>query len=186
MVNPVRRMWVVLGLMLPMWPALASAQAAPFNPSVAVGQTVWVTSGDGRVTKGRVQSVMPAAVQLAAGRFQVSIAAADVRRIQVRDSWRDGAAKGLVAGALVGTGIDQLANDCTSQLPMSPTDCNSGVPSALVRDALIGGGVGAVIGAIWDAVKLETVFEGPAGGLAVQLRPIVSVAGKGVGVRLRW
>src|SRR5262245_20393252 len=84
-------------------PLPAAAQTRPAaDPTLRAGDIVWVTSA-GRTTKGRVSSVSPDAIVIAAGQ-PTTFKRADIQKIErkVPDSSRDGLGKGAAIGAVVG------------------------------------------------------------------------------------
>lgn len=177
-------------------PAEVAAQPALPGLPVAVGQKVWITSADGRVTKGKVLTLTPATIELGksdapTANFEV----ADVRRIQVADSVRNGVVIGAislgVAGLLAGSIVD--AGDTAGDAFGFLIESLLGLPPQPVRSshnyrtgALLGVVFGAALGYAIDDAKLKTVYQREDGGMSVSLRPLVAAAGKGVGVRVSW
>ena len=90
-------------------PALAAAQAPvtsfdQLNTRLKPGDTIWVTDGQGREVKGKVQALAPDAVMLK-GDGSRTLATGDVRVIRMREdnSLRSGALIGLGVGVVLGT-----------------------------------------------------------------------------------
>lgn len=177
-------MGVYRGFVLVLWsaamltlPAQAASQTRGTGLPIAIGQKVSITTADGTVTKGTIQTLTPASVVLANSKGVVSLAAADVTRIRVPDSPWDGAVKSALMSGLLGLAAGALASSASFEKP-DQTDY-------LLKGAGAGLAIGAVLGGVIDAIRMETVYERHA-GMSVSVRPIVSAAGKGVGVRLQW
>lgn len=160
------------------WPSLAASQTRGTDLPVAIGQKVSITTVDGKVTKGTIQTLTPASVVLADGNGVVSLAAAEVTRITVPDSPWDGAVKSSLMSGLLGMAAGVLASSASFEKPDQTDYLLKGAGAGLV--------IGAVFGGVFDALRAETVYERRDGGMSVSVRPIVSAAGKGVGVRVRW
>ena len=182
-------------------PTLAAAQSpgveAPgvFLP-IAVGQKVSVTTADGKIVKGQVLKLSPTTLDIGKGEVLTSsLETADVRRVQVTDSVKNGVIKGALglglAGLLVGSFVD--AGNAAGEIygsffvvllggepePVRPTH-------HYLTGAVAGVAIGALVGYALDAGNEMTIFERGKGGTSVAVRPIVSNAGKGVGVQVRW
>jgi hypothetical protein len=184
-----------------MRPSVAAAQLSTrelplaVEQKVAVGQKVTVITGDGRKTNGKVLSLTPTTMEISDGggihRFEI----ADVTRIQESDSTTNGIIKGAfwtgLTGFLVGTLADaaSAAGDVfggTFVLLLGGTPEPIKETNHGITGALIGIGAGALFGYAIDAGKERTLYEREGAGMSVAVRPIVSAAGKGVGLRIRW
>lgn len=156
-------------------PARAFAETAQATPPVTIGQKVSITVNDGRTIKGTVSQVKPAAVEMQ----EINIPMTDIDRIRVRDSVWDGVGKGASLGLLLGAVAGVAAG--------AKWDSNNDTSSS---DLVVGIGAGvasgAILGAALDALKTRTVYRRAATGTSIDVRPIVSASGWGVGVSVRW
>ena len=188
---------VVMALVVVMArPSLAAAQLSNRGLGIAPGQKVLITTGDGRTTKGQVISLSPATVEIGeAGVTSTSLAVADVQRVQETDSVTNGVIKGALtlglAGLIVG-GLSDASSALTNGFGNSLVLLLGGQPEPIKQSnhaltgAIAGVAVGSLLGYALDSAKMKTLYEREDGGLAVAVRPIVSAAGKGVGVSVRW
>jgi hypothetical protein len=169
-------------------PALSAAQTRGTALPLAVGQKVSITTADGGVTKGTVGRVTPASIVLTTAGGEVSLAAADITKIKVSDSVWDGAAKGAVSLGVLPTLV--AAFSCQHGGFIGPCRDGSLGNERSIKPILavaVGTfGLGALIGAGLDAVKTKTIYDRKTARPSVALRPIVSAAGKGLGVQVRW
>lgn len=180
-------------------PGAAFAQTLQTSLPLDVGQTVRVTSTDGKVTKGKITLLTPFSIILESpgkpSKDPASLAVADVRKIQLPDSVADGVAKGVLVGGLAGwlsgtvfdagaaigdafgTGLGLLFGG-----KVEPISRSSAAKTGTLLGVFFGGAVGYAI----DDGKMKTIYERGDDGLTVSVRPIASAAGKGVGVRVTW
>jgi hypothetical protein len=158
-------------------PAAVAAQTLQISLPVSVGQKLKITVNDGRIVEGTVSELAPGSITLGGTR----IPANDIQRVQERDSVGDGAGKGALIlgllGALVGIAGDSLADSLGG---------SSSNGSGFLAGTAVGLAAGAAIGAGFDAAHQKTIYKRRDAGVSVGLRPIVSSAGKGVGVQVRW
>ena len=124
-------------------PAAAQAPVTSFdqlNTRLKPGDTVWVTDGQGREVKGRINSLAPDSLGVDAGGFR-TFSAGDVTMIHLRegDSLANGALIGLAVGG-VGTGLACLAS------------ADGRDEGWCVLAALVYGGIGTGIGVGIDAL----------------------------------
>ena len=160
-------------------PAAAQAPVTSFdqlNTRLKPGDTVWVTDGQGREVKGRIESLGPDALTLKGGHGR-TFAAGDVRLVTARrhDSLKNGAIIGAVPGVVMGLAMAGLDED------------NNGGDYAII--AVMFGGLGAAIGVGFDAlVPGEKVVSYRAPGSAspsharLSIAPVVTRRAKGVSV----
>jgi hypothetical protein len=162
-------------------PAAVTAQTGQDSLPVSIGQKVTVTASDGRIIKGTVSALTPQAIELAGTRITVS----DVRRVQERDSLANGAGTGALVlgllGALAGIAGDSVYDSIGGSLGGSSSN-----GSGFLFGTMIGLASGAAIGAALDASHQKTIYERRDTKMVVAVRPIVSAAGKGLGVQVRW
>lgn len=173
--------WAVLTLL----PTVASAQARVEVP-VAIGQKVWITVTGGKTIRGKVSRVTPSSIEVQSGDrndsgpAETSIALADILRVQESDSLKNGMGNGAIAlgllGGLLGAGADSI--DSAFGGSSNGSYLMLGIGAGLLSGIGIGAGV--------DALRLTTIYQRPERGVSIGVRPIVSAAGKGVGVQLRW
>jgi hypothetical protein len=136
---------------------------------------------------GTVEVVTPAAIEVGDGTTRTSLATVDVSRIELEDSVKNGVVKGAIIGALVGSFlvVGGTAVDATARVYSGNGDFSTvgeGTESAFYTTVAIG----ALLGYVIDVGKVRTLYDREAGGLSVAVRPIVSKAGKGVGINVRW
>lgn len=184
-----------------MRPSLAAAQLSTRDGSssslqVAVGQKVSVTTADGRIIKGQVLKLSPAALEIREGtELTTTLAFADVQRVQASDSVTNGVIKGALglglAGFVVGLFADAgnvgrgfFGGSIVVLLGGEPEPIKE--PHHYLTGAVAGVAVGALLGYAIDAGKEKTIYERSTVGMSVAVRPIVSNVGKGVGVSVRW
>jgi hypothetical protein len=166
-------------------PALAAAQAPvtsfdQLNTRLKPGDTVWVTDGQGREVKGKIQGLAPDSLALK-GDGARTFAAGDVRLITERqgDSLANGALIGLAVGG-VGTGLACLA---------SADDLDDGW---CLLAAFVYGGIGTGIGVGIDALipgKKLVAYRAPgtpgsseSRQARLSIAPVVTPRAKGVAV----
>ena len=154
-----------------------------------------MTTADGRKVKGKVLSLSPTTMDIGGSGVPIaSFAIADVRRVQVADSVTNGVVTGalslgltgLLAGALADAGnaaTDVVGGFVLVLLGAEPPPVKQ--TNHYVTGAVVGVAVGALLGYAIDAGKEKTLYEREA-TMSVAVRPIVSAAGKGVGVSVRW
>lgn len=180
----VHRRFVVLVscALLILLPAAAIAQSQGELP-VSIGQKVRIDLHDGRTVSGKVSGLSPREILMQSGdeSTRTPIALADIRRVQERDSVGNGAGTGALIlgllGALVGIAGDSFSDSLGGK---------SSNGSGFLAGVGIGLASGAAIGAGLDALSEKTIYERRETPMVVAVRPIVSAAGKGVGVQVRW
>jgi hypothetical protein len=184
-----------------MRPSVAAAQLSTrelplaVEQKVAVGQKVTVITQDGGKANGKVLSLTPTTMEISDGgrihRFEI----AEVTRVQENDSTKNGIIKGAfwmgLGGFLVGSLADaaNAAGDLfgsTFVLLLGGTPPPINETNHAITGAIAGLAAGALFGYAIDAGKERTLYEREAAGLSVAVRPIVSIAGKGIGVQVRW
>jgi hypothetical protein len=126
-------------------PALAAAQAPvtsfdQLNTRLKPGDTIWVTDGQGREVKGKVQALAPDAITLK-GDGPRTFAAGDVRLISERRN--DSLANGALIGLGVGGGLGLVG--CLASAEGSDAGWCAVAAAAY-------GGIGAAIGVGIDAL----------------------------------
>jgi hypothetical protein len=165
--------------------ALAAAQEpvrdfSQLNTRLKPGDTIWVTDGQGRQVKGRINSLAADSLGVDAGGFR-TFSAGDVSMIHLRegDSLANGALIGLAVGG-VGTGLACLAS------------ADGRDEGWCVLAALVYGGIGTGIGVGIDALipgKKLVAYRAPgtpgsseSRHARVSIAPIVTPRAKGAAV----
>jgi len=180
-------------VVMSMWPSPAAAQLSSRDlpiggVPIVVGKTVWLTSAAGRVTKGKVLNQTADGIEIGAGEVgTTSFAISEVQRIQEPDSVRNGVVKGALVGLLVGSlvVVGGTGVDLTESLFAGDGDFSrvgEGGDAGFYGSIAIG----ALLGYAIDKGNAKTVYERGSGGMTIAVSAIVSNAGKGVGVRVRW
>lgn len=149
---------LVAGLMATAGAAQAQEAAASFEAlggRVKIGELVWVTDSTGAETHGRLDQLSKDGLILEA-HGAVTLAAADIRRVRVRDhdSIKNGALIGLGVGAALGSAW------CIGAVADDSTDVNAGVECA--EGFTVYPGLGALIGLAVDAVipgKMRVIYQ---------------------------
>ena len=161
-------------------PELAASPAG----LVRIGQTVWVTSSDGREVKGEVVSRTIQGLTMRHPRGAVSVAMPDIRRIEVTDGLGDGIAVGSITGGITGGVLGWIGG-----LAWCEGEDGCRAFSTLLLGGL-GTGIGALAGAVVDSFRdtRRPLFDAarPSAGLRVDLGPVVSSGGAGVSGTIRW
>ena len=167
-------------------PSVAAAQSSTAELPIAVGKKITVTTGDGRKTNGKVLSLTPTTVEIGEGeKVKASIALSDVQRVQASDPVNNGVITGALTLGLVGALWGALGDGVSDLASGIFTGKSAGTNYTLIG-SLAGVGLGAVLGYALDAGKEKTIYDRKSLGMSVQVRPIVSAAGKGLGVSVRW
>ena len=141
------------------------------NTRLKPGDTIWVTDGQGREVKGRINSLAPDSLGVDAGGFR-TFSAGEVSMIQLRqgDSLGNGALIGLAVGG-VGTGLACLAS---TEGPDQDW---------CLLAALVYGGIGAGIGVGIDALipgKKRVAYRAPGSSQArLSLAPVITPRARG-------
>jgi hypothetical protein len=146
------------------FPAQAAAQTvarsfAELQVRVKIGDTVYVIDGSGRETKGRIDLLSAASLQLALNGNRRGFLERDVTRVERRghrDSIRNGLLIGLGTGAVLGF----LAGRGVDEGPCPP---NKGCGEAELIGTFGGAFWGGVAGWITDALirRREVVYLAP-------------------------
>jgi len=188
MTSATRRRLGALMLAATLFPAAAKGQQTPGTRApvvsfdemasrVDVGATVIVADTSGQRIRGRLTALSSEALSMLTGGRTVTFRDDQVREVQqrLRDSKRDGAAIGFLAGWLVPAVV------CASRSDSSET-------SACVLDTLLLGGLpGIAIGAAVDAAHAGTVTVFRSGDSArLAVAPIVSRRRLGVQAFMRF
>ncbi len=160
-ISPLVSLAAIAIVMLVM-PAPASAQEPltsfeQLSSRVTIGDTLWVTDKDGRVTRGRLDQLTTGSLTLQTGRPKLFEAASiNVIRQRQHDSVKTGALIGLGVGGAMGTAwcIGAVLDDSGDVDPK--VECPEG---------LIFAGLGTLTGAGIDAIipgRLTVIYRGQA------------------------
>lgn len=170
----------VLTLSMLLLPGVAVAQDVAVSldellrsGSLRSGEGVYVTDATGRRLKGTLSDVSSTGLVVTDRGQSWTVAAADVRRIALQDSLRNGIAYGMVAVA------GPIAAVCGAG-GSHPGECAYVLLYAFPVVA-IGGAVGAVV----DAFRHKTVYRA-AGSVQTSVSPIVSQGSLGTQVSISW
>jgi hypothetical protein len=164
---------------------LAGAQTVPPSadapPAVRVGQTVWVTTADGREVQGKIGSLSATEIGIRSGGYVTPIRWTTVRLIEEPDSNVDGSAWGALIGALAG-GVPAalyMANDAECPCPLRKTK------EIVTGFSLVGAGIGTAVGLAVDSLRRgrRPLYRASA---TVSLAPVVRPARLGIAAVVRW
>jgi len=162
---------------------VAAAQGAPASPAptsvVRPGQTVWVTTADGREVHGTVETVSTTGISVQSGKNVTPVRWTETRRIDVPDSIVDGVVTGAVVGGLAGLVPPAIFFGMYGECPCSKTS------GTFLQYSMLGAGIGAAIGAAADSARIgrkQIYRASPTVSLAPVLLPgRISVSGA-----IRW
>jgi hypothetical protein len=149
---------------------------------VRSNRIVWVTVQDGREYKGQVVSRSPDALTLRHPGGATTIATSDISVIETPDSLVNGVWIGAVAGGAVGAAVGGGIGDFACE---GSGGC---VFFGAVLVGGIGGGIGALAGAVVDSIRdgRQTLFERRVGPRAsVTLAPVIG-RNRGIAGVVRW
>ena|SRR5436190_9963563 len=162
---------------------LAGAQGLPPSAdrtsAVRMGQTVWVTTGDGREVHGKIGSLSATEIGVRTDRSVTPIKWTEVRLIQGRDSNLDGLMAGAIVGGLAGGLPVGLFLGIYGECPCSDS-------TALVaRYAALGAGIGAAIGFAADiqGIGRRQLYRASA---SVSVAPVLLPARVGFAATVQW
>ena len=154
--------------------------AAPPPVPLTIGQSLWLTTVDGRETWGVVLSTDGSAVTLETRGGTRVTAFGDIRQVDRPDPVGDGFRRGAWIGALAGGAVLTLANvGCDG-------DCMSAMGPAVVGGAF-GAGIGGAFGGVIDglASHRRTIYR-RAATTSVALTPIVTGRSLGARTTIGW
>jgi hypothetical protein len=185
--GPVAGARIVAGASVPVgrFPVWESSAADGPLSELRSGQHAWVTMTDGRAHEGRLRRVDAGRLDLALRESQVSVSISDVRRIEVRDSLRNGAAwGGLAGGAAMGT----LSTVLVAAFCDTGDDCVGHAAGFVLATAALGAGLGALGGAIVDRFidGRQVVYELGGSESGVAVAPLIVKSGGGLVGRFGW
>jgi hypothetical protein len=157
-------------------PAPALAQARELAP----GRTVWITTLDGIVHRGRVAGDTPDAITLSIDGATTTVARSDVRRIEARDSTADGVVKGAIGLGITGA----VGSGYLAYATCEGGNCALYTVQIGLVGAAMGAAVGAVAGGLIDAVipGRQVLFERQ----TLTIVPVVTGTSRSVAVTVRW
>ena len=182
---------MVLSAIALCWASGVAAAQPPHQPSTATPSlaeamarvpagvvVVYVTDTTGATIKGTLAAWTDDAVQVTVKRRARSLAAADIRRIQLRQS------DSVLTGVLIGAGIGAIPG--IYWLVVDPNECSGLCPEDYAAIA-----IGAAVGGLIDRAirKRVTVYEAgsPRGGATtVRIAPLVRRDRNGVQVALTF
>ena len=170
----------VLALSMMLLPGVAVAQDVAVSldellrsGSLQPGEGVYVTDAAGRRLKGTLSDVSSTGLVVTHRGQAWTVAAADVREIDLQDSLRNGIAYGMVAVA------GPIAAVCGAG-GSHPGECAYVLLYAFPVVA-----IGGVVGGVVDALRHKTVYRA-AGSVQASVSPIVSHGSFGTQVSITW
>ena len=170
----------VLALSMMALPGVAVAQDVAVSldellrsGSLQPGEGVYVTDAAGRRLKGTLSEVSSTGLVVTHRGQAWTVAAADVREIDLQDSLRNGIAYGMVAVA------GPIAAVCGAG-GSHPGECAYVLLYAFPVVA-----IGGVVGGVVDALRHKTVYRA-AGSVQASVSPIVSHGSFGTQVSITW
>lgn len=173
---------VVVGTL---WPASASAQAAPgkFQELRNAGRletddNFIVTRTDGTLVKGTLQQVVSGTLRLQVRGKVLELGETEVNRIERQDSAADGTLLGALAGVAAATGYTKMI--CGHDNP----ECTANVGIGLGVPMVLGSGV---VGYLVDRAMRRVVFDATvARETRLTVKPVVSRHHRGAAVSIAW
>ena len=170
--------WLVLIVALAPEHALAqTVQFAELSGHIKLGDSIAVTGGDGRRTKGRVTELTPSTLTLISETVTTTFDERTVRKIARIDSRWNGALMGFAAGAVPGARLAQFS-------------CGEGPVGTCGRagwaGALVFGGIGAAIGAGVDGLINKAVYVQRQRSARLTFSPVASTGWRGARVSIRF
>jgi hypothetical protein len=159
--------------------------AAQEIPAVSRDTTVWVTTADRREHEGAVESISPSTLVLRVGATSESIRLADVRRMETRDSLRNGLFIGGIAGA---AGLGGFGAYLSHALCEIPDGCFPQDLGPILLLAGIGAGAGMALGSLIDfAIKgRRLVYSSDGSSVSLRVAPVIGGRGAGVRLSVTW
>ena len=155
-------------------------EAAGTKLPVKIGETVWVTVAQGWELKGRVTAFTPTTIEINNETKTQQLNVTEIRRIAKPDSLKNGFLIGAAVGVLSGVGYTVDA--------MNPKASGGAKAGFAVFNIAIGVGIYGSLGRWLDkrSEGRQTIYEKPAPSTNVEVRPIVSRRGLGLGGSIRW
>lgn len=164
--------------------APAFAQDADI-PNVRSGDMVWAVKADGTTIRGKVTAISATGLNLKSGSTETSLPLQDLRRIEGRDSLKNGAIIGAIPTSLLfGAAFAAVSSvDCFYQ-----QDCSEPSNGPAVIGLVVGAGIGAALGAGIDRMipGRRVLYRGPASATSVSVAPMASPRGAGIRLSMRW
>ena len=157
-----------------------AAEMSRADPMVRLraGQTVWVTTADGREIRADVVSVSADSLELAQNRSTVQLDRSAIHRIETADGIADGLLRGLLIGVGAGAGLTLLA--CSG-------GCYEYTGLYTMISMLAGAGTGALVGTLGDSViEHRRVVYGASSTIRLRVAPALSPTSAGVRATLQW
>jgi len=147
------------------------------------GDQVTVTTGDGKVTKGRLEEISGSTLRLVRNAMPVELPEANVLEIKKKDPIGNGALMGAGVGA--GLGVLLSSGSCRSSGGLGRCAGPEGVAGVALAIG-VGAGLGAGIGVLADAVikRNPVVYRGQPRTRTsrISFGPLLSAQRRGVGL----
>src|SRR5262245_4199999 len=162
--------------------------AAQELPEVKTGQTVWAVMADGHEIKGKVIDFSQTSLEITHKGQSMSVPLADLERIEVRDSVKNGAKIGAVPGAIVLGFLFGAAAEFSACPLLDPRPCDSNAGAWTVVGGAAGAGAGWLIGAGIDRLipGRKVVYLSNGATAHVTVSPAVGPRGAGARVSVSW
>ena len=141
--------------------------------SLEPGEGVYVTDAGGRRLKGTITDMSSTGLVVTHRDQAWTMAAADVRRIDLQDSWANGIAYGMVTAA------GSISAVCWAT-GGRPGECSYALLYGFPFVA-----IGGVVGGVVDALRHKTVYRA-AGSVQASVSPIMSPGSLGAQVSIAW
>lgn len=153
----------------------ASSAQAQETPSgrlpVKMGQAVWVTSSEGWEVRGVISDISAATIDVSGEAGTKRLNVTDIRRVATRDSLKNGFWIGASVGAV-------------PALALGSGRVSAKAAGFFVFGSLLYGGVGMLIDHAIEGRR--TIYERSSTAAAIQVGPIVTRRGVGLGGTIRW
>lgn len=153
--------------------ATASLDELLRTGTLQTGRGVYVTDAAGRRLKGRLGDVSATSVVIRQGGQAWTIAGAEVHRIELQDSLRNGIAYGMATVAV------PMAAGCAAT-GRRPGECTFVVLAAL---PLVG--IGGLVGGVVDALRHRTVYRND-NAVQASVAPILAKRTLGARMAIGW
>lgn len=150
--------------------SVASLPAQDSTATVVPGQTIRIQVLGGGGTQGTLTAIDADRLWIAVnGADTVTVARADVARIDVYQGMKSRVGKNALTGGLIGAGVGALlgaASAAASEGTLVEYSAGAGAASGALTFGVIGAGIGALTGIskrpVWKTVSLPTVTVAPA------------------------
>jgi hypothetical protein len=161
----------------------ADASAPSSRLPVKMGQTVWVTVIDGWEVKGVVSDIAATTIDVSGEAGTKHLNVSEIRRVAKRDSVKNGFLIGAAVAVLPALAVGALSEEEFGGNPSSSERAGA-VAGAFGIGVAVYGGIGALIDHFIEGRR--TIYEKPRAQATLQVTPIVTRGGVGLGGSIRW